>query len=434
MPQRRDPIGDHADRSPLPGFFLHFLKKTMSALKKIKVEQLRLGMYFCGFEASWMDHPFWKNEFLLKSPAHLKQAQESGIEFCWIDPSKGLDVVEDGVDGDDAPVAEAAAPLSVEPVEPDASEPSDDITDAQHLYQSAKKVTQAMFSEARLGKAIDMEHCLPLVEEIASSVMCNSTAFISVARLKHADEYTYMHSVAVCALMVALGRTLGMDEATCKEAGLAGFLHDIGKAFIPLEILNKPGKLTEDELKIVRRHPALGYDYLKKDPNVPEYAREVCLHHHEKMDGTGYPGQQDGSIITLFSRMAAICDVYDAITSDRPYKKGWDPAESLAQMTLWAGHFDRPMFLAFVKTLGIYPVGSIVKLQSGRSALVIRQNETNLTKPVVKTFRFDDSFEVAESEILDLSDPAVTDSIAQRGGEDWLKAKAFNVNSLSHLR
>ncbi|MFS2114521.1 HD-GYP domain-containing protein, partial [Herbaspirillum frisingense] len=299
------------------------------------------------------------------------------------------------------------------------------LMDAMALRETAKKATKAMFSEARMGKVLDMERCVSVVEEIASSVVKSPSGMLSVLRLKLADEYTYLHSVAVCALMVALGRTLGLDEAACREAGLGGFLHDVGKAFIPHELLNKPGKLTDEEFTQIKKHPELGYKYLSQDPNVPDYARDVCLHHHEKMDGNGYPEALRSGSISLYSRMAAICDVYDALTSDRPYKRAWDPAEAISTMATWTGHFDRAMFLAFVKTLGIYPVGSIVKLESGRSGFVIRQNAQDLTRPVLKVFRYNDSMEMSDTEILDLMATPEADTIVARGGEEWAR--------LSHL-
>ncbi len=394
-------------------------------LKKIKTEDLVLGMYFCGFEAAWLDHPFWKNKFLLKNENELKQAHASGIAYCWIDISRGLDVAEQAPK--DAPEVDAEqaepAPLPPEP----APVPAIDTTlmDAMALRETAKKATKAMFSEARMGKVLDMERCVSVVEEIASSVVKSPSGMLSVLRLKLADEYTYLHSVAVCALMVALGRTLGLDEAACREAGLGGFLHDVGKAFIPHELLNKPGKLTDEEFTQIKKHPELGYKYLSQDPNVPDYARDVCLHHHEKMDGNGYPEALRSGSISLYSRMAAICDVYDALTSDRPYKRAWDPAEAISTMATWSGHFDRAMFLAFVKTLGIYPVGSIVKLESGRSGFVIRQNAQDLTRPVLKVFRYNDNMEMSDTEILDLMATPEADTIVARGGEEWAR--------LSHL-
>ena len=408
----------------------------MSRLKKIKVEQLELGMYFCGFEASWIDHPFWRNRFLLKDTAHLQQARASGIVDCWIDIDQGKDVPEETVEeeSEDSPADEAPALPVLSIVEEDKDAPTVTVTiataadpffaeveQARLLCESAKDTAKAMFTDVRLGRVLDMDRCQQLVDQITASILRDSSALTSIVRLKIADDYTYMHSVAVCTLMVALGRTLGMDEAACKEAGLAGLLHDVGKAFIPVDILHKPGNLTPAEFEVVKRHTVLGHDHLVKNSNIPDYATDVCMHHHEKIDGTGYPHGLSGAGISLLARMTAVCDVYDAVTSERPYKKGWDPAETLTNMATWTGHFDKTIMSAFVKTLGIYPIGSLLKMESGRLGLVIRQSSVVLTKPVVKAFRYNSEGEIIDSEVIDLSDPDATDRIKQRGGEEWLK-------------
>jgi HD-GYP domain-containing protein (c-di-GMP phosphodiesterase class II) len=412
----------------------------MSLLKKIKVDELELGMYFCGFEAAWLDHPFWKNRFLLKDTAHLQQARASGIVYCWIDVKQGKDVTVAEVDESEAESIEPESAAAIESEKTEAppalrdelpavvgADPFfEELEQAQRLCENAKDTTKAMFADIRMGRVIDMDRCMDLVDQVTASILRNSAAMTSIVRLKLADDYTYMHSVAVCTLMVALGRTIGMDEAACKEAGLAGLLHDVGKAFIPVPILHKPGGLSPAEIDIVRRHPVLGYNHLIKNSNIPQFAIEVCLHHHEKINGTGYPDGLSGAGISLLSRMAAICDVYDAVTSDRPYKKGWDPAESLTAMSSWSGHFDKTLLSAFVKTLGIYPIGSLLKMESGRLGLVIRQSAAGLTKPVVKAFRYDSNGDIVDSEVIDLSDPAATDSILQRGGEEWLKYNGLN--------
>lgn len=391
----------------------------MNHLKRISINDLALGMYFCGFDGPWIDTPFWRSKFLIKRANDIAEARSTGYQFCWIDPTMGKDVdaLSDGLGAvvEDVP---AVMPSSTDDFQ-------DGLEDALRIYENAKKNTQIMFKQARLGKTLDVGNCLHLVDEITASLTRNSNALMSIIRLKRADEYTYLHSIAVCTLMVALGRTLGMDDIACKEAGLAGYLHDVGKAFIPSEILNKPGKLTDQEYRIIQRHPNLGYEYLRGFSGVPDYVCDVCLHHHEKVDGDGYPEKQRGNQIALYSRMAAICDVYDAVTSDRPYKLGWDPAESVAKMATWRGHFDRPIFLAFVKTLGIYPIGSIVKLKSGRTALVIRQNPGDLTKPVVKAFTTTESIEVIESEIIDLANAAQDEVIIERSGQEWVRPTNF---------
>ncbi|WP_374592504.1 HD-GYP domain-containing protein [Aquabacterium sp.] len=392
-------------------------------LKKIPVSQLAQGMFIHAFEGSWVDHPFWRTKFVIRDDATLRKVWSSGVKECWIDTSQGSDV--------SAPESEGVTPLRAvpeiisrsqpaepEPVErPEIGEPtsmSEEIKRATVLCKRSKEAVQSMFKEARLGKAVDAEACMPLVNDIADSVYRNPGALVSLARLKTADEYTYMHSVAVCALMVSLGRALNLDEAQCREAGLAGLLHDLGKAATPQEVLNKPGKLTAEEFEIIKRHPVLGYEMLLTGKSVSPGALDVCRHHHERMDGTGYPDRLPGDQLTLLARMGAVCDVYDAVTSNRPYKAGWDPAESIAQMASWKGHFDPMVFQAFVKSLGIYPTGSLVRMQSGKLAVVVEQNPHALTAPKVKAFFSIKSEMPIATEILDLSKSSCRDRIEAR--------------------
>lgn len=367
-------------------------------LKKIAADQLRLGMYVNELCGSWMDHPFWNTKFLLEDPADLETIHASSIKEIWIDVDRGLDVEATAQDEAVAPeetAEEAEARNEAELIDaatrkldkPARVELAAEVTRAAAICGRARGAVTQMFGEARMGRAVDAENLEPLVEEISGSVMRNPGALVSLARLKSQDDYTYLHSVAVCGLMIALGRQLGFDEAQMREAGMAGLLHDIGKAAVPLDILNKPGKLTDEEFRRVQSHPVAGHEMLLEANGVGDVPLDVCLHHHEKVDGSGYPDKLSDEAISLYAKMGAVCDVYDAITSDRPYKKGWDPSMAIRKMNDWAsGHFDNRIFQAFVKTVGIYPVGSLVKLDSGLLAVVSEVTDEALLTPIVKTF------------------------------------------------
>jgi len=393
-------------------------------LKCIAVADVRVGMYIHEFCGAWMDHPFWKSKFLLNSEKDLQRIKASSIGELWIDVSKGLDVaVGTPSVSPEQVAAEAEASLLAAVQSPPvnlAVSMEDEVQRAVKLCARSKAAVLSMFGDARMGQALQFEQAGELVEEISDSILRHPNALISLARLKNADEYTYLHSVAVCALMIALARQLGLNEAQVREAGLAGLLHDIGKMAIPNDVLNKPGKLTDSEFATVRDHPEAGSRMLIESKQVSALVLDVCLHHHEKIDGSGYPHRLAGEQISLYARMGAVCDVYDAITSNRPYKRGWDPAESIRKMAEWKGHFDPLVFQAFVKTVGIYPVGSLVRLESGRIGVVMEQQEKSLLAPKVKVFFSAKSKTPIVQEVIDLAKLAGRDKIVGReSAEEW---------------
>lgn len=390
-------------------------------LKKINIDQVRRGMYVHSVCASWINSPFWASSFALDSPEDVQKMLASGVKELWIDLSKGVDVASD---------AAAAAPQAVPAPAPDttgnfrfskvaATGMAEEMRHAARLVKQSKQAVSQMFEDARMGRLQKLDSILPLVDELAASVLRNPGALVSLVRLKQADDYTYLHSVAVSAMMVALGKQLGLEDAELRECGLAGLLHDIGKMAVPLDILNKPGKLSDEEFAKVQRHPSAGHDVLAESGMVPPIALDVCLHHHEKFGGGGYPHGLKGDAISLHARMGAICDVYDAITSNRPYKAGWCPAESLRRMAEWtkAGQFDPTLFAAFVKCIGIFPVGTLVKLKSGRLAVVV-DNSKSLLQPQVRVFFSTKSMSYIPPLNLDLATAGALDSIAGREDQE----------------
>jgi len=368
-------------------------------LIRIHVKEAKLGMYIHEVCGSWLEHPFWKSHFLLDSESDLKRLKGSGVTEIWIDDTKGksperksqaMTEVEAKASVDAILAVQEEAQHAAEVItelhhSPKKLSVAEELKQAEEVCHHAEEQVKNLFNQARLGKALDKQGSINIVEEISRSIFRNQNALIGLARIKTKDDYTYLHSVAVCALMISLARQLKLDENTIQLAGLGGLLHDIGKIRIPLSVLNKPSSLTEDEFTIIKGHPMAGYNILKQGEEFPEEVLDVCLHHHEKMDGSGYPDKLGGDKISLMAKMGAVCDVYDAITSDRPYKAGWRPGMAIRKMAEWSkGHFDERIFHAFVKAIGIYPTGSLVKLSSGHLAVVCDQEEGALLKPVVK--------------------------------------------------
>jgi len=372
-------------------------------LKKISVSDLRTGMYIDKFDGNWLKHPFWKTSFKLQTAKDLNTIKNSEVTHLWIDTSRGDDLKSQAGTITQEETTPEKIKQDLQKDRPQTIPFAEEIQVAQKILDEAKQATIDMFKEARMGNTISITEISPLVDEISESVTRNPAAMICITRMKNKDDYTYLHSVAVCALMIALGKQLNYS-GDIHALGMAGLLHDVGKMAIPEDILNKPGKLTDEEFERVKSHPRRGWEMLKENNVADEISLDVCLHHHERVDGHGYPDKLSAKNISLVARMGAVCDVYDAITSDRSYKKGWEPAESLKKMAEWQdGHFDGDVFKAFVKTIGIYPSATLLKLKSGRLGIVTDQSSKTLLKPKIKIFFSCSSNAPIPTKIIDLS-------------------------------
>ena len=375
-------------------------------IKQVPAQALKAGMYIHDLNCDWMSHPFVRTKFRLEGDKQIETILEAGIHEVYIDTSKGLDVP-------DAPTAEEVREQAIEEVRAIASSapppiPRVDLAAemgrAARIRSEATRVVKNVMEDVRLGKAVEVERMAPLVESITGSIMRNSGALVSMLSIKTADEYTFEHCVSVCALMVAFARSLGMDTESTRQAGLGGLVHDVGKMKTPNEILNKAGRLTEAEFAVMKRHPEDGHAILRETEGIGETPLVITLSHHERMDGSGYPFRLGPEKIPQMVRMASIVDVYDAITSDRCYHKGMSPTEALGKIFEWSKfHFDAHLVQAFTHCIGIYPVGTLVRLESGRMGVVTEQHERNLLTPVVKVFFSTRSMAYIPPETVDLS-------------------------------
>jgi HD-GYP domain-containing protein (c-di-GMP phosphodiesterase class II) len=364
----------------------HFVDPAM--LKKIDASQLKLGMYIHDLSCDWMTHPFVRNRFVLSSEAEIGKIRDAGIHDVVIDSERGLDV-QDAPTVDEAR-AQTEAELTIiaaRPVAVTRVSLGEELQRAAAIRRQAAGLVRTVMQDARLGKAVELDQVSPMVESITESILRNPGALTSLLRIKTADDYTFLHSVSVCTLLVAFCRARELDAETTYQAGLGGLLHDTGKALVPDKVLNKPGALTEDEFAIIRRHPRDGHDILARTPGIGPIPLDITMHHHERRDGSGYPDKQGEGAISELAQMAAIVDVYDAITADRCYHKGMSAAEALRKIYEWSKfHFNPQYVQEFMRCVGIYPVGTMVMLDSGRLAVVVEPHPTNLLAPKVNVF------------------------------------------------
>lgn len=409
----------------------------MPNLKKIPVAELKVGMYLYALSGSWIEHPFWRSKFIIEDPNDILLIEKSTVLDAWIDVEKSVGESQ----GDRLCTVQFRSPsesanagdrLELDKNPTQSTSMAVEIDHAKKIRAYASKTIKSIFDEARAGKPVSLEGAREAVQEIVFSVMRNPGAMISVARSKTAGDYLAMHSVAVCALMIALARQLKLGDSEVREAGLAGMLHDLGEVDTPGEILNRPGALTENEFAVVKHHAVQGHCLLVEGGQMSGAVLDVCLHHHERLDGSGYPFGLSGGQISRLARMAAICDVYDAITSSRPHRKGIGPAEAIRMMTQWgAEQYDQDIFRAFVDCIGMYPIGSLVRLSSGKLGVVVEQSADSPTTPKVKVFFAPEAGFCKPPEIIDLSrDVAEEPTEKIVGCEDAAKWDVKNLDQM----
>ncbi|MCL1908332.1 MAG: HD-GYP domain-containing protein [Holophagaceae bacterium] len=357
-------------------------------IKKVKASDLKVGMYVHDLNVPWLEHGFAKNRFLIQDEKQIEKIIQVNISEVLIDTVRGIDdahspskeeaeseLMDKMIGVATGAGASARSGMSASPP-----------VESRQIHFEAVKVVSSILGDARIGKQVNIEQATPVVTNITEAVLQNDGTLVSLCRIKHRDTYTFQHSVSISALLVTFCNSVGgYSSEKLVDIGLGGLFHDVGKMRIPNEILNKPGRLTEEEFGVMRSHVTLGIDYLKNEKRLSDSAIKIVAEHHERFDGTGYPRGLSQRAISEIGQMTSIVDVYDAITSIRVYHSALEPSDALKRIFEWSGkHFDEGLVQRFIKAIGIYPVGSLVRLDSDHLAVVMRQGENNMLTPLVR--------------------------------------------------
>lgn len=384
-------------------------------IKKISIQQLKPGMFIHNINCAWIEHPFLAGTLKVKNDKAVETIIGLGISELYIDTLKGLDVSDAPTETEVNAEIEHKMQAMAEQTKPiiTTSTLREELKTSKKVYKEANRIISNIMNDARIGRQIEVERIEPVVGQMANSILRNKDALLSLCRIKNKDDYTFLHSVSVGALLISFAHALDFNRTVIKQLGVGGMLHDIGKTKVPNEILNKPGKLTEEEFVIMKSHVVHGCSILRRSPGIAQVSFDVAAQHHERFDGSGYPLGLKNLETSVYGQMAAIVDVYDAITADRCYHKGMTPTVAVRKMFEWSKfHFNPNLLRTFIRTVGIYPVGTLVMLESGKLGVVIEQCETDMTKPLVRTV-----FDTKKNSFITPSDINLAKPLGQGGGD-----------------
>ena len=361
----------------------------MSTIKRVSVDQLEPGMYIHDLNCGWMYHDFLLPRFRIDDRATIQKIVDNGIREVYIDTAKGDDLrsaptrvdINRELEGRMRSLQDLHRDLNVRTISLE-----EERRRAGGIYRAATTTIQGLLEDTRLGRQLEVDRLDPLIERMTDSIFRHNDALIPLARLKRHDSYTFEHAVASSALMVAFGRSMGFERQTIHEIATGAMLQDVGMASVPTAIVDKPAAISHEEAELMRGHVEQSHLLMSDLGCLPDSAMTVISQHHERIDGTGYPYRLAGDDISVYGQMAAIVDVYDAMTSPRPYRAAMTPTAALRKLFEWGRHhFNLDLVQGFIRTIGIYPVGTLVMLESGRLAVVIEQTD-NLLQPKVRMF------------------------------------------------
>ncbi|MBI9078551.1 MAG: HD-GYP domain-containing protein [Pseudodesulfovibrio sp.] len=368
-------------------------------IKKVHIEDLQPGMEIVKLSSEIWEHlPFLYTEpGIIKSKNQISSIRENGYlhAFIKLDNSSS--------ESDEKRLDRLISQREHTPPQKIRTPFSQEIEVAQKTYKKAMVQAKRIVNDAKLGRKVDYEATIDTVGSIVDSAVRNPDTLLCLSKLSSYDAYTYAHSINVAAISVVFGEYLGLARHELIHLGAAGMMHDLGKTAIPARIISKRGRLTENEFDEVRRHPQHGCDILKRHGKIPEEVLAAVQGHHEKYNGSGYPRKLSKKDIPGFARILCLADVYDALTSDRSYKEAILPNKALAIMYgMRDQDFDTQEVQLFIKCLGIFPSGSLVKLNTGFYGLVYESNPTLPLMPKIKII-LDEDLRPIPAKLVDLA-------------------------------
>ena len=351
-------------------------------LEKLPVSDVRIGMFLVEIEDKQHRMSVTKPG-LVKRREAIEDLSRQGVVSVWVDPERYVEISHSP-----SPSVSANPLTSLKGSQHQGEANFDaDKRQAQHLIDESKALLGKVLDDVYQGKNVDIEPIKDLADGIVNSIMHNPDAIQCVTALRNKDSYLLEHSLNVAFLLVNFGRFLGFEPEQLKDLAVGGVLHDIGKTQLRDEVLQKPGKLTEEEFEHIKFHPVYSQSILEQFPGLSPLSKQIGLMHHEKLDGSGYPSGLRGEQISRVGRMSTIADIYDALTATRCYKEAMSPAASYKlMMSLTPHHLDPDLLKKFIYCVGFYPVGSLVELSNGLVGLVWKANKKDMTRPVVKCF------------------------------------------------
>ena len=355
---------------------------------RIHASELRIGMRVNRLEVLENESPFLFDIIDIKTPADIRAIQKV-CDYVFIDVKQQK-------------IQHGYIPTRVSNTKKQLSF-ARSFQQTANVFQQTSKLIKSVFDDIRFGNQFSVESVKQVVTKCVDEVLENTDAMLLLTQLKIQDEYTAQHSMNVCVLAILLGRELKLTVNELNDLGLCGLLHDIGKMKVPLEVLNKPGKLDADELAMMRNHTVLGRNVLMAARNLYPGAVDVAYMHHEKVEGGGYPRGVDSAALSVFTKIVTVVDTYDAITSDRVYQKGQSHIKALGILVSGMNkQFEGNFVTQFINCVGFYPQGNLVELNTGEVALVVEQNKAERLKPKLLLL-LDHNKQPIDRRILDLA-------------------------------